>query len=126
MGTTVPLPLLFVAFILPPCRRLWAAVGGIIEGNCFDVLFVAFSEAAYRSGSIYRALGDRQTFMIALTIPLPKILLLGLIRRENTASSISAWKVFLIVVFYVAMFAFLQMSHPFQDRRFERKPLRPN
>lgn len=59
------------------------AVGGIIGGNSFDVLFVAFSDIAYRPGSIYHALTASQTFMIALTILMTGILILGLLRRER-------------------------------------------
>ncbi len=88
---------------------LTLAVGGIIGGNCFDVLFVAFSDAAYRGGSIYQALGDRQTFMIALTALLTGILLLGLIRRERYGIINIGFESFLIIVSYVSMFAFLQM-----------------
>lgn len=59
------------------------AVGGIIGGNTFDVLFIALSDAAYRAGSIYQALSDRQVYFVALTMLLTCVLLLGLLQREK-------------------------------------------
>lgn len=32
---------------------LTLAVGDILGGNCFDVLFISGSDVAYREGSIY-------------------------------------------------------------------------
>ncbi|MFW5739202.1 MAG: hypothetical protein ACOC1F_02430 [Myxococcota bacterium] len=46
---------------------LTLAVGGIIGGNSFDVLFVAFADVAYRDGSIYHAITDRRVFLLSLT-----------------------------------------------------------
>ena len=62
---------------------LTLAVGGVIGGNAFDVLFVAFSDVAYRGGSIYHAITSQQIFVIALTLLLTGILLLGLLRRKK-------------------------------------------
>jgi len=36
------------------------AVGGIIGDNAFDTIFVAFSDVAYREGSIYHAISEHQ------------------------------------------------------------------
>lgn len=62
---------------------LTLAVGGILGGNTFDVLFIAFSDIAYREGSIYHAMANEQVFIIVLTILMTTILLLGLLRRET-------------------------------------------
>ncbi|MEX2643118.1 MAG: hypothetical protein WD270_06670 [Acetobacterales bacterium] len=62
---------------------LTLAVGGIIGGNTFDVLFLALADTAYRDGSIYHAVGEREIFVIALSILMTAILLLGLLRRER-------------------------------------------
>nr|WP_293059967.1 MULTISPECIES: hypothetical protein [unclassified Okeania] len=40
------------------------AVSDIIGGNTFDVLFIAFSDFAYRRGSIYNGLTNSQSFFI--------------------------------------------------------------
>ena len=62
---------------------LTMAVGGIIGGNAFDVLFLALSDIAYRGGSIYHAMTDGHVFIIAISIIMTGILLLGLLRREK-------------------------------------------
>jgi len=48
------------------------AVGGIIGGNAFDTLFAAVADIAYRDGSIYHAVSNRQVFFITLTILLKR------------------------------------------------------
>ncbi|MFD2191541.1 sodium:calcium antiporter [Pistricoccus aurantiacus] len=62
---------------------LTLAVGGIIGGNAFDVLFVATSDIAYRGGSIYHAIPDNIALWIALSLLMTGILIMGLIRREE-------------------------------------------
>ena len=63
---------------------LQLAVGGIIGGNVYDVLFLAASDAAWDGGSIYHAMELRHVFLLALGILMTAILLLGLIRRERS------------------------------------------
>jgi cation:H+ antiporter len=62
---------------------LTLAVGGIIGGNAFDVLFIAASDIAYRPGSIYHAISADSIFWIALTLLMSGVLIMGLIRRER-------------------------------------------
>lgn len=80
---------------------LTLAVGDIIGGNSFDVLFVAFSDMAYRRGSIYHALTASQTFVIALTILMTGILLLGLLRREKHGIGNIGFESLLIPMLYL-------------------------
>jgi len=89
---------------------LTLAVGGIIGGNCFDVLFVAFSDLAYREGSIYEALSPDQTSLIAVTILMTGILMLGLIRREKHGIGNIGFESFLIILLYGSMFVFLGLT----------------
>ena len=86
---------------------LTLAVGGVIGGNCFDVLFVAFADVAYRDGSIYHAITNQQTFIIALTLLLTGILLLGLLRREKQGIMGIGFESFLVLVLYVGAFGLL-------------------
>lgn len=86
---------------------LTLAVGGIIGGNSFDVLFLAFSDIAYREGSIYHAITGRQDFMISLTILLTGILLLGLLRREKHGIGNIGFESFLVLIFYFSAFGLL-------------------
>ena len=89
---------------------LTLAVGGVIGGNSFDVLFIAFADTAYRDGSIYHAITDRQVFIIALTLLLTSILLLGLLRREKSGIGNIGFESFLVIVLYLGAFAVLFLS----------------
>lgn len=62
---------------------LQLAVGGIIGGNTFDVLFIGFADLAYRNGSIYHAIGERDLFLIAGAILMTATMLAGLILRHR-------------------------------------------
>jgi len=86
---------------------LTLAVSGIIGGNCFDILFVAFSDFAYRPGSIYHAITKSQVFMISLTMLLNAILLLGLLRREKHGIGNIGFESFLILILYLGGFLLL-------------------
>lgn len=59
------------------------AVGGILGGNAFDVLFTAFSDIAYRPGSIYHTMPPDQVFLVMLSIVMTAVLIFGLLRRER-------------------------------------------
>ncbi|MCC9624086.1 sodium:calcium antiporter [Thalassospira sp. MA62] len=74
------------------------AVGDIIGGNAFDVLFLAASDIAYRDGSIYAAFSDQHLFTIALVILMSGVLLLGMLNRERRGIGNIGWE-------SVAMFA---------------------
>jgi cation:H+ antiporter len=86
---------------------LTLAVSDIIGGNSFDVLFLAFSDIAYRSGSIYHTITQRQIFIISLSILLTGILLLGLLRREKRGIGNIGFESFLILVLYLGGFSLL-------------------
>lgn len=89
---------------------LTLAVGGIIGGNAFDTIFLAFSDVAYRGGSIYHAVSERQVYLISLTIMLTGLLLLGLLRREKYGIANIGFESFLILVLYFGSFAFLLLA----------------
>jgi cation:H+ antiporter len=62
---------------------LTLAVGGIIGGNAFDILFIAASDVAYRSESIFAAITARQEMILALSLFMTILLVMGLLRRER-------------------------------------------
>lgn len=62
---------------------LQLAVGGIIGGNTFDVLFLSAADISYREGSIYHAVGPGETAWVLLAMAMTALLLMGLIRREK-------------------------------------------
>lgn len=89
---------------------LTLAVGGIIGGNAFDTIFIAFSDIAYREGSIYHAITGQQVYLISLTIVLTGVLLLGLLRREERGIANIGFESFLVIVLYLGSFALLTFT----------------
>lgn len=83
------------------------AVGDIIGGNCFDVLFLAMADISYRNGSIYHAVTERQVYSMSLTILLVSVLMLGLLRREKHGIANIGFESALTLGLYVAGFLFL-------------------
>lgn len=83
-------------------RAFTLAVGGIIGGNAFDTLFLAASDAAYRSGSIFHAISSQQVFLITLAILMTAILSMGLVRREKRGIANIGFESFAILVLYAA------------------------
>jgi cation:H+ antiporter len=59
------------------------AVGDIIGGNSFEVLFLAAADIFYREGSIYHAFTRENVFTAVLAILMTGVLLLGMLRRER-------------------------------------------
>lgn len=90
---------------------LTLAVGGIIGGNSFDVLFVAIADISYRQGSIYHAITNRQIFIISLTIILTGILILGLLRREKHGFCNIGFESFLVIFLYLGAIILLFFIH---------------
>jgi cation:H+ antiporter len=76
------------------------AVGDIIGGNAFDVLFLAASDFAYRDGSIYAAFNPQHLFTIALVILMTGILLLGMLNRERRGIANIGWESVSILCLY--------------------------
>lgn len=86
---------------------LTLAISGIIGGNSFDVLLLCFSDFAYPEGSIYNAITRSEIFVIALTILMTAILLLGLLRREKSGIGNIGFETLSILLLYLGGFAVL-------------------
>lgn len=97
---TTSLPELVVAVAAVRRGALALAVGDVIGGNTFDVLFLSASDVAYRGGSIYAAITTTEIFWVALSILLAGILLLGMLRREKHGFGNIGFESFLVLVFY--------------------------
>ncbi|MBV6624647.1 MAG: sodium:calcium antiporter [Rivularia sp. (in: Bacteria)] len=95
------LPELVVTVAAVRQGALTLAVGGIIGGNCFDLLLLAFSDIAFRSGSIYAVISNNQIFVISLTILMTGILLLGLLQREKYGFANIGFESVLIILLYL-------------------------
>jgi len=77
------LPELVTAVAAVRAGALTLAVGGIVGGNAFDLLFIAAADVTYREGSIYSALTSADVFVVGWAMLLVGILGAGLLRRER-------------------------------------------
>jgi len=94
-------PELIVSLAAVRQRALTLAVGNIIGGNSFDVLFVAFSDVAYQKGSIFHNITNEQLFIIAITMLMVSILIMGLLIRERKGIANIGMESALIILLYV-------------------------
>lgn len=101
------LPELITTIAAVRAGALTLAVGGIIGGNTFDTLFVAFSDVAYRDGPIFAAVGNRETFLLAVTLALTAVLLLGLIQREKHGVANIGFESVGVLLIYAASYVVL-------------------
>jgi cation:H+ antiporter len=104
-ATTTSLPELVTTIAAVRRGALQLAVGGIIGGNTYDVLFLALSDIAYRDGSIYHAINLRAQFWIVLAILMTAVLLLGLLRREKHGIANIGFESATIIALYVGAIA---------------------
>ncbi|MGJ3263537.1 MAG: sodium:calcium antiporter [Salinarimonas sp.] len=79
---------------------LTLAVGGIIGGNAFDTIFLAFADVAYRDGSLYHQMAQADRFVVSATIVMIGVLLMGLVRREKTGPGGIGFESATILVLY--------------------------
>lgn len=100
IAISTSLPELVITIAAVRQGALTLAVGGVIGGNCFDLLLLGFSDIAYRQGSIYNAIANRQIFVLALTILMTGMLLLGLLEREKHGVGNIGFESFLILLIY--------------------------
>lgn len=100
-GVVTSLPELVTTVSAVRRGALTLAVGGILGGNAFDVLFIAFSDVAYRNGSIYEALSQQQMVVFLISILMTAVLLLGLLRREKHGVANVGFESVLIIAIYM-------------------------
>ncbi|MDR4493454.1 MAG: hypothetical protein R3B74_03360 [Nitrospirales bacterium] len=96
------LPELVTSLAAVRAGALTLAVGGIIGGNTFDTLLVAISDVAFLEGSIYHAATHLQIYLVALTMLMNGMLLLGLLRREEHGIGNIGFESVLILIIYIA------------------------
>lgn len=61
------------------------AIGDIIGGNTFDVLFLAAADVAFQDGSIYHAADRSALFLLGLTVIMVAALAAGMLVRDKRA-----------------------------------------
>jgi cation:H+ antiporter len=62
---------------------LQLAIGGIIGGNTFDVLFLTLSDLGYRDGSLYHDAGPQDYFWLSIGMIMTATLTLGMLIRQK-------------------------------------------
>ncbi len=88
-------------------RAFNLAVGNIIGGNSFDVLFLAGSDVTYRAGSIYHQFSPAHVSIICISILMTGVLLLGMLRRERHGIGGIGFESALVLVLYAFLLAIL-------------------
>lgn len=100
-GLATSLPELVTTLAAVRRGALTLAFSGIIGGNAYDTLFAAFSDVAYRSGSIYHAMDPLLLSWVALGILMTSILIMGMLVREKRGIGNIGFESFLVVSFYL-------------------------
>lgn len=105
-GVVTSLPELVTTVAAVRQGALTLAVGDIVGGNFFDVLFVLFADVFYLSGSIFHggSVTLKETFLTGLAILLNLILLLGLLYRQRAGPANIGFESVLLLVLYLAGF----------------------
>lgn len=109
-ATATSLPELVTTLAAVRRGALTLAVGGIVGGNSFDVLALSMTDAVYRPGSLYHAVGDQQLLVIAITIAMTGVLLLGLLARVRRAVLGVGAEGAVIALLYVVMLALVAVD----------------
>ncbi|SDF92025.1 cation:H+ antiporter [Limimonas halophila] len=100
-ATSTSLPELVITLAAVRRGALQLAVSGIVGGNTFDVLFLVLSDAGYRPGSIYHAVGMPELFLIAWAIVMSAVLMLGLLHREKRGWAAIGWESVTLIAVYL-------------------------
>ena len=95
------LPELIVTLAAVRQKALTLAIGNIIGGNSFDVLFIAFADIAFQEGSILHHITHEQTYLVCLTMIMVSILIMGLLHRQRKGIANIGWESLMIILVYV-------------------------
>ncbi|SHF02934.1 cation:H+ antiporter [Loktanella atrilutea] len=98
------LPELVTTLVAVRRGALQLAVGGIIGGNTFDTLFLVASDASYRDGSLFHAIGDNDLYWLTTGLLMTAVLLGGLIVRQRAGPGrIGIESVLMILIYGTAL-----------------------
>jgi cation:H+ antiporter len=86
IAATNSLPELVTAVAAVCAGAVSLAVGDVISGNAFEVLFLAAADVAYRDGSLYHCFEASNAFTAAMAILMTGVLLLGMLHDSVAAS----------------------------------------
>jgi cation:H+ antiporter len=83
------------------------AVGDVIGGNSFEVLFLAAADFFSRPGSIYHEFDTDNVFIAVLAILMTGVLLLGMLRRQRHGIAGIGFESALVLLLYAVSVALL-------------------
>lgn len=106
-GVANSLPELVTAIAAVRRGAVNLAVGDVIGGNSFEVLFLAAADIFYRKGSIYHEFTPGNQFTALVAILMTGVLLLGLLRRERHGVAGIGFESALVLLLYAASAAVL-------------------
>lgn len=101
------LPELVAAITAVRIGALNLAIGNVIGGNAFDVLFLAVADLAYLPGSLYAEFTPDNVFLTVTVITMTGVLLLGLLNRERHGVGNIGWESAGILALYAMSVAVL-------------------
>ena len=112
MAIATSLPELVTSMAAVREGALTLAVSDIVGGNFFDVLFVAAADLAFLQGSLYHGtgVGDREVFLIALTIVLNVTFLGGLLYRQKAGPATIGVEGVTMILTYALGFLVLSLA----------------
>lgn len=112
MALATSLPELFTSIAAIRRGALTLAVGDIVGGNFFDVLFVAAADFAYLRGSLFHGtnVGGHEWLVTSLTLLLNAVLMAGLIYRQRHGPANIGFESVLMLAIYVAGFLTLSLA----------------
>lgn len=102
-GVVTSLPELVTVLYAIRIRALHLALGDIVGGNGFDVLFLSASDVVYRDGPIYAAMDAKVFLFLGLSIGLNLLVAAGLIRRQESGIGFEGIALFAFYAAGVAM-----------------------
>lgn len=100
------LPELVTAIAAVRIGAVSLAVGDVIGGNAFEVLFLSVSDVVY-DGSIYAAFTSEDFTTALIAMLMTSVILLGLLRRERTGPAGIGFESAIVLLLYAASVAFV-------------------
>lgn len=111
-GVITSLPELVTSIAAVRRGALNLAVGGIIGGNAFDVLFLAFADIAHTGErSLYTYFSGTHQLVVVTTILMTAILLMGLVARQRRGGLIG-FESWLVIVLYAGLATAMAVGGP--------------
>jgi len=100
-GVANSLPELVTAIAAVRRGAVNLAVGDVIGGNSFEVLFLAAADIFHRDGSIYHAFSQENVFTALVAMLMTGVLLLGLLRRQRHGIGGIGFESAIVLLLYV-------------------------